>query len=134
MSERRRYRAVRRGSLLLVRVAAGSHGGNAVVMRLLVDTGSSYTVLPVEVVESLGCDTHHPLARVRITAASGTIVAPQVDLPWFHCLGRRIEHFPVLAHTLPVGAFVDGLLGMDFLGRSRATISIAQATITVEQP
>ena len=40
----------------------------------------------------------------------------------------------MLAHTLPVGAFVDGLLGMDFLGRSRATISIAQATITVEQP
>lgn len=84
-------------------------------MRLVVDTGASYTTLPVEVVEALGCDTHHPLRTVRIVAANGIIVAPVVALPWFHCLGQRLSNFSVAAHTLPTGTFVDGLLGMDFL-------------------
>jgi len=130
VSKLRRYRALRRGKLLIVRAAAGSAEDNSIVLRLLIDTGSSHTVLPVEVLESLGCDTHHPLARVRILAANGTIVAPQVALAWFHCLGRRFNDFPVLAHTLPVGTYVDGLLGMDFLTRCRATISVSDGSIT----
>lgn len=133
MSRRRRYRALRRGNLLLVRAAAGSAQSGSVVLRLLIDSGSSHTVLPVEVLESLGCDTPHPLARVAILAASGTIVAPRVAVPWFHCLGHRLTDFPVLAHTLPAGTYVDGLLGMDFLVRCRATISTGEGSITVAE-
>lgn len=134
MSKRRRYRALRRGKLLLVRAAAGSTEESSIVLRLLIDTGSSHTVLPVEVLESLGCDTHHPIDRVRIIAANGIIVAPRLAVAWFHCLGRRIIDFPVLAHTLPVGTYVDGLLGMDFLVRCRATISAGDGSITVAEP
>jgi len=100
------------------------------VVRLLVDTGASFTILPVEVVEALGCDTSHPLRTLRIVAANGIIVAPVVALQWFHCLGERATDFPVVAHTLPSGTFVDGLLGMDFLHRCRSVISVPNAHIT----
>ena len=100
------------------------------MVRLLVDTGSSYTILPVEVVEALGCDTHHPLRRVRMVAANGITVAPLVGVPWLHCLGERANNYPVIAHTLPSGAFVAGVLGMDFLCACKASISTHDGRIT----
>ena len=92
---------IRRGRLLVARAAIADRQGGAVAMRLLVDTGSNYPVLPVEVLEAAGCDTHHPVGRVQIVTANGTIVAPRVELPWFQCLGRRVESFSAVAHTLP---------------------------------
>ena len=111
MSAQKPYRLLRHGNLLLLRAAIGGRDDGVVVVRLLVDTGASYTMLPVEVVEALGCDTHHPLRTIRIVAASGIIVAPMVAVSWFHCLAQRMEEFPVVAHTLPAGTFVDGSSG-----------------------
>lgn len=129
MTAQRVYRARRRGNLLTIRAALGDAEDSVIVVRLLVDTGASYTMLPVEMVEALGCDTHHPAARRRIVSATGIIVAPVVHVPWFHCLGERVEDFPVVAHTLPAGVWVDGLLGIDFLSRCQAVLDIAQAEI-----
>jgi len=123
------YRVHRQGNLLILRAAVGGAGGSVVILRLLLDTGASYTMLPVEAVEALGCDTHHPLRRAHIIAANGVIVAPVVAVPWFHCLGQRIEEWPVVAHTLPPGAFVDGLLGMDFLTQFQVTIAVGGAEV-----
>jgi len=50
-------------------------------------------MLPVEAAEALGRDTHHPLRRARIIAANGIVVAPMVAVPWFHCLGQRLEEY-----------------------------------------
>jgi predicted aspartyl protease len=127
MTQAKRYRASRYRDLLTIHAAIG--GAGVVVLRLLVDTGASYTMLPMEVVEHIGCDTQHPIERTRIIAANGIILAPRVALPWFHCLGQRFEDFSVIAHTLPPGLPVDGLLGMDFLHRVRAVISVAEAEI-----
>ena len=127
------YRLFRQGNLLLLRAAIGGSDGGVVVARLLVDTGASYTIVPTEVVEALGCDILHPMRVIRIVAANGIIEAPMVALPWFHCLGQRLENFPVVAYTLPSGTFVDGLLGMDFLSRFRAVISVGAAEIRCEQ-
>ena len=95
----------------------------------MVDTGASYTMLPVEGVEALGYDISHPARTVRMIAANGIVVAPVVNVDWFSCLGQRLEKFPVVAHTLPSGTMADGLLGMDFLTKCRAVISTAEAKI-----
>jgi len=133
MRQRKPYRLHQQGNLLVVQAAVGGIDGSVIVLRLLVDTGASYTMLPVEAVEALGCDTHHPLRRVRIVAANGIIVAPVVAGPWLHCLGQRLEECPVVAHTLPAGAYVDGLLGMDILTRFQATIAVSTGKVKVEQ-
>lgn len=131
MSESTPYPLNRQGNLLVLRAAVGGADGSVLVLRLLVDTGASYTMLPVEAVEALGCDTHHPLRRIRIITTDGIIVAPVVGVPWFHCLGRRLEQWPVVAHTLPSGVFVDGLLGMDILTRFQATIDVGMGQVVV---
>jgi hypothetical protein len=37
----------------------------------------------------------------------------------------------VVAHTLPIGSFVDGLLGMDFLSPLRARLFITDGVIDI---
>jgi len=49
-----RYALERVGSLLLTKAAASGPAGVKVI-RLLIDTGSVYTILPGEVLESSGC-------------------------------------------------------------------------------
>ncbi|MBI4657411.1 MAG: retropepsin-like domain-containing protein [Verrucomicrobia bacterium] len=131
MNTSKTYTLSRNGPLLGVRVAIIGRRHQAIVLRLLVDTGASFTILPVEAVERIGCDTHHPLRTVRIVAANGILVAPVVKVPSFNCLGAKIDDFPVVAHTLPTETLVDGLLGMDFLSRCRAVLDVHGASIRV---
>ncbi|MCD5408183.1 aspartyl protease family protein [Candidatus Bipolaricaulota bacterium] len=134
MKKDKSYKLHRQGNLLILRAAVGGIDGSVVVLRLLLDTGASYTMLPVEAVEAIGCDTHHPLRRAHIITANGVIVAPVVAVPWFHCLGQCLEKFPVVAHTLPPGAFVDGLLGMDFLVHFGVTIDVSRGEVILSHP
>ncbi len=117
----------------MTRAAATGPNGGAVVMRLLVDTGASYTIVPVEAVERIGCDTHHPLDTIRIVAANGIMISPVVKLARFRSLGVELANLPVVAHTLPSGTYVDGLLGMDVLSRLGAVLDVARAVVRVRR-
>ncbi|MGA1863698.1 MAG: aspartyl protease family protein [bacterium] len=86
------------------------------------DTGSTFTVISYEILESIGCNPDIPKRKKRIVTGSGYEIAPVVIVPKFHCLGKVIENKEVLAHTLPFGSFVDGLLGMDFLSSFKIDI------------
>lgn len=128
---KRVYQAQRQGDLLWVRAAVGIKGGEPITVRLLVDTGSSFTVLPRVVVEDLGCNLSQPLGRTTIFAASGRLMIPIVAVPWFNCLGKYIENFPVAAFNLPTGVRIDGLLGVDFLNRFQAVIDMGKPAISL---
>src|SRR2546430_9706178 len=123
-----RYLVERVGSLLLTKAAISGPAGVKVV-RLLVDTGSVYTILPVEVLESVGCSPAVSTEHVRLITGSGYLIAPKVQALWFQCLGQKVDQMAVVAHTLPFGSLVDGLLGMDFLGAVHAKILIAEGII-----
>jgi aspartyl protease family protein len=101
------------------------------VVRLLVDTGSTYTILPDEMLYSLALDPSINRERVRLITGSSYLIAPRVEVHRFSCLGHTVEKFKVVAHTLPPESFVDGLLGMDFLTRVKAVISIESGAIEV---
>ena len=128
---RRVYQAQRQGNLLWVRAAVGVNGGEPITLRLLVDTGSSFTVLPTAVVEDLGCNLSQPNSGIAIFAASGRLMTPIVAVPWFNCLGKHVENFPVAAFNLPVRVLVDGLLGIDFLSRFGAVIDTGKSTVSL---
>ncbi len=108
------YKTEIRGGLLFVRAAFTGPEGTK-VLKLLLDTGSTFTILPWEILESAGYDPGGIKQRQRIVTGSGYEFAPVVSVKEFHCLGKSIENYVVLAHDLPAGAFVDGLLGMNFL-------------------
>jgi predicted aspartyl protease len=101
------------------------------VLRLLVDTGSVFTILPVEVLESVGCSPAASEEHVRIITGSGYLIAPKVGVAWFQSLGQKVDRMAVVAHTLPIGSVVDGLLGMDFLAPLGAPLLIGEAAVVV---
>ena len=110
------YKVQRVGSLLVVKTYLRGPE-TAAYPRLLIDTGSTYTIIAQEILESIGCSPGLAKERRRIATASGYEMLPVVWVQQFCCLGQCIEDGYVLAHTLPFGTYVDGLLGMDFMQR-----------------
>ena len=127
----RSYTLTRSGSLLLARAAVGGPASTKVI-NLLVDTGSTYTILPVEVLESIGVSPAESEEHQRIATGSGYVIAPKVRVRTLSTLGKEFRRVVVIAHTLPFGGPVDGLLGMDILCRLKAKIATARGVVEVE--
>ena len=53
----------------------------------------------------------------------------QVRVSWFQCLGQKVDRMSIVAHTLPIGSVVDGLLGIDFLGPLGVKLLLTEAAI-----
>ena len=125
------YRLLRYGqNLLAVQATVGSReGGDFVRVRLLVDTGSSFTILPVQVLQNLGYDTRNPLRRQELVTGQGRIYVLVINVSWFNCVGQLIESFEIVAHDIPPNLRIDGLIGMDFLTFFQAVISVSDAEI-----
>lgn len=83
MSSRRVYALQRSGNLLWLKAAVKSATSEPRVIRLLVDTGSSFTVLPVAILEEIGCCPAESSPKVIIMAAGGAIQPPMVIVPKF---------------------------------------------------
>lgn len=129
----KRYHLEHIGQLLMTRAAVhGPKGTN--VIRLLLDTGSSYTILPVEVLKAIGCD---PIAGredyARLVTGNGIVLPPRVSVEWLHVLGHQIEEWKIIAHTIPFSEFFDGLLGMDVLTRLQAQLDVRKGTVYVAE-
>lgn len=131
MTSKRLYHCSRYGNLLILKAAASSTTNTVRQFRLLVDTGSTYTMLRVNILEALDCDIKNSLRRIRTSAGGGIIEAPIVAVPWFNCLGERLKFFSIVAYTLPATTFVDGLLGMDFLTLIQAVVYAKEGEIRI---
>lgn len=104
------------------------------VVRLLVDTGASYTFIHLNTLNSLGYDTNKPLRREEIITGNKPIAVSIVCVAWLHCLGQVFQDFDVRVLTTSVSNLgVDGVLGMDFLTRVRAVINVDKAKIYLKQ-
>jgi len=96
------------------------------------DTGSAYTILSKEILYSIGCDSAYPKRTQRIITGSGYEIVPVVSVKKFNCFGKDTRNFEILAHTLPFGVYVDGLLGMDFLDQFDIDIRISRSEILIK--
>ena len=103
-------------SILLVDAEVeGLMGGEVRNLRMVLDTGSSSTIIPWDVAMTLGYDPARSASRKRLITGSGIEFAPEIKVKAFSSLGERIENFDVLCHDLPEESRVDGLLGLSFL-------------------
>lgn len=103
----------RRG-LIVVGAEINGPSGSA-ILRLALDTGATSTVVNVAMLVAIGCDPALAADTAQVTTGSGVEFARRVELKRLTALGRERIGFPVLGHTLPPSAGVDGLLGVDFL-------------------
>ena len=104
--------------LIIVLAELWGPSGSA-VLRLALDTGATGTLVNTGMLVALGYDPALMPDRVQITTGSGVEFVPRVLLDRIMVLGEESAEFPVLGHTLPPSAGIDGLLGLDFFrGRS----------------
>jgi predicted aspartyl protease len=123
------YPLQRFGNLLCLNASVGGLKGDRAVLRLLVDTGATYTIFPILPLQDLGYTANKAVAHRPIVTASGNVNVPLVKVAVFDCLGLHLENFPVALYDLPPASKVDGILGMDFLTAHRAVIAAHDAEI-----
>lgn len=116
--------------LIIVRAELWGPTGSA-VLRLALDTGATWTIVNVGMLVAIGCDPALVPDRIQVTTASGVEFVPRVTLERIVALGKQQTGFPVLAHTLPPSAGVDGLLGLDFLRGQSVTIDLRNGRVTL---
>jgi clan AA aspartic protease (TIGR02281 family) len=129
MSSRIIYPLQRSGNLLFLRASVSGINGDSLRVRLLLDTGASYTTLPLKLLEDLGYNPTAATNRISIMTAGGMGRAPTISIAAFDCLGETFTDFSVVALDLPFNPLMSGLLGMDFLTQVGATIDIKKAEI-----
>jgi predicted aspartyl protease len=117
-----------RHGLIVVR-ARLSGPSRTLALRLALDTGANNTLISTRFLVALGYKPAAASKRVRITTASGVESAPRVRVSKIAALGVKREGFPVLAHTLPPSASIDGLLGLDFLRGHVLTIDFRKGRL-----
>jgi predicted aspartyl protease len=104
--------------------------GDAIV-QLALDTGATGSLVNWDIAVLLGYDPAIVEDRVQVTTGSGVEFAPRIKVIKIEALGRAQEHFPLLCHTLPPTAGVDGLLGLDFFRGTYLTIDLISGIVNV---
>jgi predicted aspartyl protease len=102
-----------RSGLIVVRAELWGPSGSG-VLQLALDTGATSTLINIGMLVAIGYDPALTAERIQVTTGSGVEFAPRVVLQRVIALGQERLGFPVLGHTLPPSASVDGLLGLDF--------------------
>ena len=89
------------------------------IVRLALDTGATSSMINWDVAMLLGYDPASEKERVQITTGSGVELAPRITVKKIEVMRKSLDNFPMLCHTLPPSATVDGLLGLDFFRGKR---------------
>lgn len=100
-------------------------------MRLALDTGATSTLINSEIMVLLGYDPAASANRIQVTTGSGVELCPRVTVQRLEGLGRSVNDFLLLCHTLPPTSQVDGLLGLDFFRGFEIIINFRNGTITL---
>ena len=79
----------------------------------------------------MGYDPSLAVARVQVTTGSGVEYVPRIEASRIKVLGQERVAFPVLSHTLPPSAGIDGLLGLDFLRGQTLRMDLAKGRLSL---
>lgn len=114
--------------LVIVRATVEGPAGTG-VLRLALDTGATGTLINVGMLVVLGYDPALVSERIQVTTGSSIEFVPRITLSKIAALEQERTHFPVLCHTLPPSAGIDGLLGLDFVRGQTLTIDFRSGII-----
>ena len=127
MSLKKRYTLIPYSSNLfkIKAVIGGNKKGDFHRINLLLDTGSSFTIIASKILIDLEYDLGKPQKKQQIVTGKGiTSLIPVISISWFNCAGKIINNFELLAYDIPQPLKVDGMLGMNFLVQYGAMINL----------
>jgi len=99
-------------------------------LKMAVDTGATYTMIPIEAAVAIGCDPLRSQGKIEITTGSSTEYVSIITIPKFRAFGVEIKNMKVICHNLPPQSPVEGLLGLNFLKKAKAIIDFSKNIIT----
>lgn len=108
----------------------GVHGSAAI--KLVVDTGSTRTIIRPDALQEVGYDASSSTGQVRVNGVSGSALPSFVELDRLLVLGIERQEFEVVCHPVPLGMQAHGLLGLDFLRDHVLTIDMIGGQITLK--
>jgi hypothetical protein len=118
----------RHRGLIVVDVALEGPAGSTNV-RMALDTGATDTLIDMRFLIAVGYDPAAASQYYQVTTGSGVVSVPSFAVSRLTALGQTRTGFPILAHTLPPSASVDGVLGLDFLRGQELTINFRTGMI-----
>ena len=127
------YRFDPRLNLIALDVRADGVGERSVSLRMVLDTGASFTIISWSAAEALGYHPERSSRRVQFTTGSGREAAPVFTVKAIEAVGVRVMQVPVLCHDLPQGSLVDGLLGLSFLRHCRLAIDFPRGILELHK-
>ncbi len=117
------------GSVILVDVVL--KGRITETLKMALDTGATYLMIPWKISESLGLKAKLSKVRTSITTASGTEQTPIINLKSVKAFGREVKNIKAIVHDLPPTSYVDGLLGLSFMRNFKWEIDFHKGIIRV---
>lgn len=117
--------------VIILTVLLEGQGSVKQKIRVALDTGATYTMIPWETAEILGLEPELCKERMEIITASGVEKVPLVTLKSMVVLGKRIEKAEVVIHDLPPKSYVDGLLGVKSLVDLKLKIDFEKGILEV---
>lgn len=100
------------------------------IARLALDTGATFSLINWDIAILLGYDPAVSQERIRITTGSGVEFTSKIQVKKVEIVGRTLENFPILCHTLPPTSSVDGVLGLDFFRGMYLMIDLKKGTFS----
>ncbi len=120
----------REGLIQAQTILTGPSGSG--VVNLALDTGAITTVVDRRFLLNLGYDPSTTSDQVQITTGSGVEFAPEIVLTRIEAFGHEHTNFPILGHTFPPSATVDGVLGLDFLRGKRLVLDFRAGLLILD--
>jgi hypothetical protein len=119
-----------RQGLIVVNTRLWEPGGDTYA-RLALDTGATSTMVNTAKLVYIGYDPATAPDRVQMTTGSGIEFVPRLAIDRIEGLGQERTNFPIVAHTLPPSASVDGVIGLDFFRGHELVMDFRIGVITL---
>lgn len=100
-------------------------------VRLMLDTGATYTTISEELAEKLGYDLEGA-QQVRITTANGQVLLPRIRLKSISLGGYTAKNVDATVMPMPSNVPFSGLLGLSFVKNHRITIDTRASHLMIE--
>lgn len=103
------------------------------VLRMAVDTGATFTIVPVETALAIGCDPTMSKRRIEFITPSGIEYAPVITIPVVKAFGFTAKNVEIFCHNLPPQSPVEGLLGLNFLKHFNIYLKFKEKILEISQ-
>ena len=105
----------------------------SVPVRLVVDTGATYTMISAATAKELSIDPHRAPRTMPFQTANGVIQAPLTNLESVIVGGMEVKNLTAAIHDAVPSAQVAGLLGLNFLSNFRLDIDTENGILHLEK-